>query len=235
MKTKNLILSLLVVTFLLSCSDDSELTVILKQSGNLKVELTQNETPVNETKVYLIPQTFMLIDKAAEPTSYIEYAIDMVTTNEDGIADFGEVNVGNYYTISEGVVVGSLIYHPGRTVQVVSDVNKKYTMEATDYYGTITITVNEYNSNTDIWEPTSGYHVAIIPSDFLENTESPEEDIDAAFDEDVTNASGMVTFNVPSGYYYYALVYTILDNVVVYELTFLETGEDYNRAINFSI
>jgi len=234
MKTKILISSFLIATFLWSCSDDSDLTVILKQSGDLKVELTQNGTPVNETMVYLIPQTFMFMDKADGPSSYIEAAIDMVKTDEDGIADFGEVNVGNYYTVSDGVPVGSLIYLPGRTVQVISDVNKKYTMEATDYSGTITITVNEYNTSTFIWEPASGYHVAIIPSDILDNTDSDEEAIAAAFTEDITNTSGMVTFNIPSGYYYYAIVYATLDDVEVYDLTYLETGEEYNEEIDFN-
>jgi len=226
MKTKNLILSFLVVALLWSCSDESDMTVILKESGELKVELTQNETPVSETMVYLIPQM-----NFRKSESYIDDAIDMQKTNEDGIADFGEVNSGNYYVATEEITVGSLIYIPERTVQVISDTKKTYSIEVLDYTGTITINVVDYYS----YNAMSDVHVALIPQDILNSTDTQEEAIAAAFDEKITGASGTVTFELPSGHYYYAIVYILEgEDIVDYtteSIDYLSIGEELNDYV----
>jgi len=232
MKTKNLLLTLLVAIFLWSCSDDSDMTVILKEAGKLKVEFTQNGAPLIGTMVYLIPEMNGGEDKG---NSYIEYAIDFKETDEDGIVDFGEVNVGNYYVITEGVVVGSMTYNPVRIVQVVSDTKKEYTVEVLDYKGTITLTVFTYDEYYEL-VPTSGIKVAILPQ---EDVIYPYEDaIDFAFAEKTTNSDGIVTFELPSGYYYDAIIYTtdsygVIEDIDNYSITYLETGYEYSINIHF--
>ena len=231
MKTKNLILSFLVVTFLWSCSEDSEMTVILKESGELKIELLQNGTPITETMVYLLPQMSMKIRKV--DLTNIEYAIDMKKTDEDGMVDFGEVNAGNYVIVTGGVVIGSLVYLPERTVQVISDAKKTYTIDVLDYVGSISITVNTYNIGTSVWEPASGYKVAIVLEEDTYLSLPVEDLIDLAIDEKITGVSGIVTFDLPSGYWYSAIVYTTFEDATTYNLTYLETGEEYSEVINF--
>lgn len=233
MKTKNLILTLLLGILLWSCSDETDFTVTLKESGTLKIELTQNAVPVVGTMVYLIPE--MNVYNKANSISYIDYAIDYKETDANGLVDFGEVNVGNYLIITEGVAIGGLDYNPTRIVQVISGAEKEYSIEALDYIGNITLTVLAYDEYYDM-VPTSGIKVAIIPE---QDVIYPYEDaIEFAFAEKTTNSDGIVTFELPSGYYYDAIVYITdtygdITDIDVFSITYLETDEEYKRNIYF--
>lgn len=233
MRTKKLLIALLAVLSIWSCSEDvTDYTVILKESGKLKVEFLQNNIPVSGTMVYLIPE--MNYDKG---NSYIEYAIDYKETNEDGFVDFGEVNAGNYIIITEGVVVGSLTYNPERIVQVISGEEKTYSIEVLDYSGDISIYVYSYNYDLYEYDALQGIHVAMVTDEIMYNTASVEEAIDQAYSDKTTNTDGIAEFNLPSGYYYYAIAYLIDEYGDIYyeveDITYLSTGEEYYDEIYF--
>lgn len=233
MKIRSLLATLLVATLLWSCSDETDLTITLKESGTLKIELTQDANPVAGAMVYLIPE--MNVPDKAISNTYIDYAIDFKETNANGLVDFGEVNAGNYTIITEGVTVSDLVYNPIRIVQVISGSEKKFSIETLDYTGSIKLTVLKYDNITYEYIPNSGLKVAILPEEDLYSTNTIEEAIDIAYVEKTTGSDGILIFDLPSGYYYYAIFYTTdsygeIMNYDSYSITYLETGEECNRT-----
>jgi hypothetical protein len=204
MKIKNLILGLAAVLAVSSCSDDENYTITLKESGKLSLEVTINESPVVGEIVYLIPQFDESKDKASE---VLEYSIDNKITDENGKVGYGDVNVGNYYLVMEDVEIGGKFYNPSKLVQAVSGVNKSYSINIMDYTGTIEITVQNYNYETYEYEPYSGAKVAILTDEDYNNSSDIEDRLTKTIEQETTGSSGTVSFTLPSGTSYYAIVY----------------------------
>lgn len=234
MKIRNLILGITALLAVSSCSDDENYTVTLKESGRLTLNITNNESPIVGETVYLIPQ----MDGGIKASSYdmIEYAIDNMETDENGKVSFGDVNMGNYYVVLNDVEIGGKFYNPAKTVQAVSDVNKIYSLNVMDYTGTIEITVKNYEYDSYEYEPYSGAKVAILTEDDYYSSADIEERISKKIEEQTTSATGKVTFELPSGEYYYAIVYiTNVSGDLEYtseSLTYLSIGEEYSKIFN---
>ena len=230
---KNLILLLAFVAVLVSCSED-EYTVTLKESGKLTAQLTQNGTAISGETVYLIPESS--VSNKDSKSSLIAYSIDYKETDENGNVDFGEVNSGNYYVATDGIEISGKTYYPSKVTQVVSGGTREVTMDVMDYTGTIELTVLEYDYNYYDYMPVSGVKVAILDEDDYSNANSFDDWMDSKIEESTTDSNGEVSFTLPSGTYYVAVVY-ITDSygdVTDYDteyLTYLDMDEEYSETM----
>jgi hypothetical protein len=236
MKIKNLILGLTVLLAVSSCSDDENYTIILKESGRLTLNVTNEESPIVGQNVYLIPQ-MNDFDKASGPSpGTIEYSIDNQETDENGKVSFGDVNVGNYYLVMEDVEIDGKFYNPSKLVQAVSDVNKLYSLNVMDYTGTIEVTVKNYSDITYEYELYSGAKVAILTDDDYYSSSDVEERLSKKIEQQTTSTSGKVVFDLPSGVYYHAIVYitNTEGDIESYSnsLTYLSPSEEYTTSFN---
>lgn len=233
MKTKNTLLVLAMLSFLFSCSEENEFTITLKESGKLQVQLLQNGIPITNETVYLIPESV----GSKESKSLVQYAIDYIDTDEQGYVDYGEVNTGNYFLATDGIELNYMTYYPVRIAQIVSGGNKSITLEVTEFTGTINLTIVEYDYMTYDYIPVSGVNVAILEeSDYYESY-NIDDRIENSIDDKKTNSNGEVSYTLPSGNYYVAIIYTkdsygeVNDYDVEY-LSYLDMGEEYNRTIS---
>lgn len=122
---KNYVLvGLLLIVGLVGCKDDDELTVILKQSGQLSLRLIDNEgNPVSDAEVTL---------------SIYDGELDVQTTNAEGRVDFGELNAESY-AISTEVTHGGQQYNVRKAVQVISGSKKDVEINVQEYVGSASI------------------------------------------------------------------------------------------------
>lgn len=169
-----------------SCKDDGMESITLKRSGNLKVVIKNGETPVASTQI-----TFYNADTENE--------LDIVTTDEQGVIDFGKLNEGNYGISFETSEPYSRI---NQELQVVSGENKEYTVQVEHYVGDLTLFLRDNNSGDLIAEDLK-VGVAIVPdnNDF-EKAFTNEEVIALATEMKYFGAEGKVFFeNIPTGTY----------------------------------
>lgn len=235
MKIRNLILGLTLLLAVSSCGEDNY-TITLKESGSLTLNVTNDESPIAGQNVYLMSQMPMDFKASVPNTGVIEYSIDIQETDANGTVSFVNVNAGIYYVVMEDVEIDGKFYNPSKLVQVVSDVNKLYSLNVKDYIGTIEITVKNYNDITYEYEPYSGAKVAILTENDYNSSSNDEERLTKKIEQQTTSTSGKVIFELPSGEYYYAIVYiTNTGGDIVLSsssLTYLNAGEEYYRTFN---
>lgn len=235
MKTKNIILLITILISLLSCSDETEYTVILKESGSLEVQLMQNEIPIANETIYLIPQTY---DYNDYKSPIDQYAVDYIETDENGNVDFGEVNAGNYFIATNGIEINNKTYFPVRILQIISGNSKSVTIDAIDYVGSIHLTITEYDYEYG-YTPLSGVKVAIITEDDYYNANNFDEWMENIIEEKTTDSNGEVSYTLPSGQRYYAIMY-ITDSYgdIIFDtnqLSYLDKDEEYKRTLSINL
>ena len=234
MKTKNYILIFVMLISFFSCSEETEFTITLKESGNLDVQLVQNGSPIANETIYLIP--FENSYSKEIKSSLEQYSVDYQKTNSNGVVDYGEVNAGNYYLATEGVEVSDKTYYPIKIAQVISAGSKSVTMEVMDFTGTISLTIQEYDYYNYEYAPLVGANVAIISEDDYYQSYDFDDWMDKKIEDKVTNSNGEVSYTLPSGDYYIAIIYItdVYGDVYDYDaeyLTYLDQGEDYEENI----
>jgi len=225
MKIKNLILGLTALLVVTSCSEDNYI-IKLKEAGRISLDVTNVESPLEGEKVYLIP-----LEGEMRSSEVIEYSIDNQVTDANGHVSFGDVNVGNYYIVMEDVEIDGKFYNPFKLVQAVSDVHKSYSLNVMDYTGTIEVTVKNYDNTSYEYEPYSGAKVAVLTENDYYNFSTIEERLTKKIEEQTTGSNGKVTFTLPSGESYYAIVYLTNESYTSEYLSYVDAGEEEYETI----
>lgn len=191
-----------------SCKDDKMESITLKRSGGLKVIIKNGESPVTSTQI-----TFSNADTGNE--------LDVVTTDEQGVIDFGKLNEGNYAISFETSEPYSRI---NQELQVVSGENKEYTVQVQDYVGDLTVFLKDYSTNDLIMEDLK-VGVAIVPknNDF-KKAFTNEDKIALATGMKYFGAEGSVSFeNIPTGDY---ILYHVVGDSIIAEVEQEEQEEE---------
>lgn len=199
---KNLRLFLLMLLIstsglMVACKDDDMESITLKRSGNLRVVVKNGDAPVANTQV-----RFYNADTGNE--------LDIVSTDEQGIVDFGKLNEGNYSISFEVSDPYSFIE---QEFQVVSGENKEYSVQVSDYVGNLNLFLKDNYWNNIIKEDLN-IGIAIVPdNDDFKKVFTNEEIIALATDSKYFGTDGKILFeNIPTGDY---RIYQILADTIV--------------------
>jgi hypothetical protein len=191
MKTK--ILSLFALALIASsCNKNNDLTVTLKQSGPLSVNVTNDAgTPLSDVKVKLY------VSDSEDPY------LDAINTDKNGNVNFGEVNSGSYSVVLDTPKVNGIKYMPVKEIQVVSGSKKEVKINVQEYIGTVNFTFYQDNYPTN--PAFSGLNVILVAYNYGSSTLAYK--IQKAEYSGKTNASGKISFKIPSSRTFQLVVY----------------------------
>lgn len=192
-----------------SCKDDDDLNVTLKSQGNLSFKFVDsNANPVANVAV----------------TLYLENnTYDTQKTNEEGVANFGELLSGFYSITTKAISIGNSKYSVRKTIQVTPGMSSALVINPQEYVGEITLiaTLNIDGSRV----VASNVGVALIPQSDVPNVFSDAEILALAYVKGTTNESGKVTLkNVPANIPYAVFIYA--NKLRAFEQGNLSVGKD---------
>lgn len=133
--------------------------------------------------------------------------VETAQTNQEGIAYFSDLAPRNYLVTADSPAVNNLKYRTTEFVQVVADIEKKKTLNVTEFSGLINIILV---SRDDYRTPLKNVGVVAFPI----NEPGPNSDninayIKTAPLKGVTDENGSVSFKVPSNVYFDFIVYSL--------------------------
>ncbi len=214
---KRILLFILVAAVgLTTACKDEDLTVTLIENGNLQLTLVDNNAN-------------LIAD--AEVTLYQgSFELDELTTTENGLADFGKLNVGSYIAVVEATVNGKE-YTFNKGMQVVAGATKQYEANVESYVGDISLQFR--NSSDDTFAEVEGLETVLVrKNDAYFAANSLSEYLSLAIATVNSDAQGKVIYeNVPVGSY--VLIYH--DGVDVESSTTVYISKDENEFISFYI
>jgi hypothetical protein len=204
---QTLTLFILSVILFTTCQKSNDLTVTLKQSGILKIQLTdKNNNPLVGNKVKLY--TNFAYSLSGNQQSY-DLLYDTKTTDANGSVDFGELNQGIYVVVSEKVKVGNISYNVMKPVQLVTGNSNSLAINPEDYVGKITLKVymsDNYSSGS--YSPVSNANVVLVNYDDFVDSMTHQEILAKAAVTGQTDTHGKVVFEkAPANFDYKAYVY----------------------------
>jgi hypothetical protein len=122
---------------------------------------------------------------------YYSSPLEQAITDADGYVSFKDILSGSYLFRADDVPVGALTYNISQDVQVIAGIQKEYTLNATDYSGSVTIEViNDYD-----YTPIVGINVGLFKMDDYINGMDYTQLMDIVFSTMVTDEAGKVTFS----------------------------------------
>lgn len=206
---KYFLISLLILASLFSsCSKQDlsgEIGVNLKSAGILKVILKDAEgTPIANQKLSIY-------------YSYYEGSLPLLemNTNDEGIADFGEIISSNYVLIAEEVEDGGVEYNVTQPLQVIGGSTKELSLVPSTYSAKLRLNVFEAKYDYGSWTDKKGLtntKVAIVPNNSYSSFENIME---SAIMEGELGSSNTIVFEkvpVTSYQHYEVLIYKDKDN-----------------------
>jgi hypothetical protein len=202
MKKINLIIITALIMFLSACQKD-KITVTLNTSGSLTVQIADNTgNKFQNIKVHL----YTYISSNGSQVLY-SGELDSKSTDANGNVNFGTLEAGSYYLVTDTVKNGNKKYLIAKAVQVISGNAKSLVLNPLEYIGTIRLHVNIYTSGTDTLDRTT-LKVALVNYKDYVSKDNRQKVINKAVDIESCDANGYVEFkNVPSNIQYYAYVY----------------------------
>lgn len=219
MKSKLFILFALSL-FFFSCQDN-DLTVTLKQSGNLSVKITDNKSKaLSNVKVKLY--------SGDGSTSYS--MLDALTSGADGVVNFGELNYGSYTLVVDTPKVDGIKYLPMKTVQVISGSSKQVSINVQEYVGTLKIIFSKYSYTDYSTTLYSGLNVLLVPYEDYTYSSTLDIYMQAAEFISKADATGTVNFKIPSDRTYYVIIYD--DNLKKEVLGYIYVDKDESVKLN---
>lgn len=206
---KKVLLFILVATVgLTTACKDEDLTVTLIENGNLQLTLVDNNANfIADAKVTLYQESSEL---------------DELTTTDNGLADFGKLNVGSYTAVVEATVNGKE-YTFNKGMQVVAGATKQYETNVESYVGSISLQFR--NSSTGAKAEVGGLKTALIRiNDAYYDASTLDDYLSIALETQTSDNSGKVLYEeVPEGYY--QIMYHN-DEDVISSSTFTVTKDD---------
>lgn len=221
---KSVILAFFMIFFtILSCSKKEENTIVLKTSGQLKVQVINKQNqPFDNIKVKLFDYSL---------NDIIKYSY----TDKDGIVDFEEINANNYSIIVDTPKINNIKFYPQENVQIVSGVNKLLKIVVDDYVGSIFFCIYRMGIIKDYYKikPFVGLNILLIN---IENY-APLATLDdyklRASMNITTDSAGLITArNIPSGITYEVIAYKANESVYqhIYDFS-LKKGDKITTTI----
>lgn len=202
MKSKLTLLILLVAVFI-SCKKTTNVDVKISTSGKLTYKLTDDAGKgLANVKVSLFDRM--------DTYYYSNYNILLETrlTDQNGLADFGDLNPNSYLLVTDSAKVNNVAYMVQEYVQVITGAVKAKETKVTDYSGTFALTVRSYNNN----QPLKNIGVIIIPSNKFNYASTTAANLKVADFSGVTNDAGLITFKIPSNKQYSVYLYNTVTN-----------------------
>lgn len=149
------IICLFIVTIFLGCSKNEDGTIILKTSGQLKVQIVNKQNqPFENIRVKLFDYSLKDILK----DSY---------TDKNGLIDFKDINSGNYSIIVDTPKINNVKFYPQENIQIISGINQLYKIVVDDYVGNVILYFNKISiiNNIEVATPFTGLNILFINID----------------------------------------------------------------------
>lgn len=204
MKYKIMLLLILTAT-VISCKKTTNVRVVDPASaGKLSYKIVDDAGKG-------LPNVKVSIYDNKEYTSGIFYdpssLIDTLITDNNGVASFSGLAAANYLVVADSPAVNKVKYDVREFVQVVAGIDKEKVTKASDFSGTLRITLK---SNLDYSTFLTNTGVAAIPYNPA-NIKSIDikSVVNAAAITGITNAQGFVTLKIPSNVNYYLVAYSL--------------------------
>ncbi len=221
MKNFKLYLIIAVVAFFATCQKDN-ITVTLKTAGNLSVQIADSTgKKYANVKVHL----------STSSSSSYSNDLDVETTDNNGSVNFGTVESGTYYIVTDTIKNGNKKYLIAKPIQIISGDSKNYVFNPFEYVGTFKF---KLYLSPDTIKHTS-IQIALVNYNDYSNRLNRSQVISKAVDVKPFNNAGTVEFdNVPANITYVAYVFiNNTDSVGAWINTF-SVGKDntYSGSIN---
>jgi len=208
---KLLLFILVAAVGLTTACKDEDLTVTLVENGNLQLTLVDNNgNLIADAKV-------TLYDESSE--------LEELTTTENGLADFGKLNVGSYSAVVEATVNGKE-YEFNKGMQVVAGATKQYEANVESYVGNISLQFR--NTSSGNIAEVEGLQIALVRrNDAYYEAVDLNEYLALSVEDQNSNSQGKVTFDdIPEGSY--VAIYHDGENIINSSTVYVDKGDtDY--------
>ncbi|PTS99901.1 hypothetical protein DBR11_11325 [Pedobacter sp. HMWF019] len=219
-------LFILLLAILASCKKTTNVDVTVSTSGKLSYKLLDGSGKgLPNVKV-------SLFDNLENYYYTSRILLDTRTTDQNGLADFGDLNPRNYLLIPDSPMVNNVKYSIQDYVQVTAGKTKIKEVKVTDCVGTFTFLIKSYFTSL----PAKNIGILLIPANksFYSSTATPYLNI--ADYKGITDDSGSASFKVPSNKEYVACIYNTTTNVyynLINSMT-VQTNAIFNMPVYIS-
>jgi len=203
MKNFSILAIVAIIAIFSSCQKD-EITVNLKTSGNISVQLIDSaKTTYPKVKVHLYSSYY-----STNGSLYYNGEIDVFTTDDKGNVDFGTVAAGTYFVVADTIKNGNKKYIASKMVQVVSGDSKNVMLNPFEHIGNIKLNLNLYTGSSVDTFKRSKMKVALIYANDYYPKMTRSKILSKALEVKSFNDDGSVAFNnVPANITYMTYVY----------------------------
>jgi len=201
MKSKFTLLILLLAVFA-SCKKNNDVEVTVSTSGKLTYKM------LDDSGKGLPNVKVSLFDNLGTYNNNGAILLDTRLTDQNGLADFGDLNPKTYMVIPDSPMVNNVKYYILDYVQVVTGKTKNKEVKVSDNSGTFNFTVKS-NYNNQLLKDIG---ILMIPYNKFTYQSSATGFFNIADYKGVTNDAGFVSFKVPSNKMYSIYIYNITTN-----------------------
>ena len=199
----------------------------IKDSGTLTVKLVDNNnSPLPDIKIKLYNQQSPIYDVKSNLINLYGSILDDGKTDNNGVVNFGELNAGTYYIEADTPKVNGVKYHPQKAFQVIANHSKKITINVEEYTGTLQMLFLNLTNLTPFQDLT----VLLVPSENYISNSTIDNYTTLAEYNTTTDASGYVTFKLPSDRFFYVIVYPADKSFQQYYLIVVSKDETYKNT-----
>jgi hypothetical protein len=222
MKTFKLVTFILLgVIILPGCYQKKELEIDMTiiEDGDLQIRITDSQDAgIANVRVKL---------NTGNGSSILEESV----TDANGWVTFNGLLSGTYGVTAEEVIINEMPYYVYRSVQVLPGLEKEYIIDASEYCGSVTITVLDWNTEM----PIEGIHVGIFNREHYRFSMDFSEVTNIVFANSITDENGIVRFEEIPLIQYGRIVYTDEQNFSIEPNSFtLSTkGQEENVTIYY--
>jgi len=221
MKSKITFLLILAI-FAASCKKTTDVNVTVSTSGKLTYKLVDDGGKgIPNVKVSLFDNI----------NSYYNTSVllDTRSTDQNGVADFGDLNPSTYLVVPDSPMVNNIKYFFREYVQVITGNTKQRDVKVSDFSATLNLNVKLYSTGLAL----KNAGVLLIPSNkFVYSTSIANLSGIAEF-KGVTTDNGAATFKVPSTKAYTIVIYNMSTNIVSTTYTYFSL--DKGATVNLSM
>lgn len=219
---------LLILLSFFACSKNNDITVHIKNSGNLLVKVTDNlGAGIPDAKV-------KLYDSHNTNAYGYEIELESAKTNDKGEVAFKDLNPGNYTILVDTVKLNGSFFRPIAILQIAPSVDKYMTINATDYKGILDITLyysyTYYSNSTPLQNGT----ILLIPRNNITYNLCAEQVKKSALIFGKSDGSGRLKLQIPCGVNF--LIYASVDGKAgVVRLGEVAVGKDQVNSLNYTL
>lgn len=193
-------LCILLVAMLSSCKKTTDVEVTLSTSGKLSYKLVDDagkgipNIPVNLSQVVNAYTGDVLLDTRV--------------TDQDGVADFGDLNPVVYVLSASGIKINKTVYTIREFAQVQTGKNNQKTLKVSDFSGTLGLYLQRYPDP----EPLVNKGVILIPADRFSYDLPVQQLLPLAEAKGVTDVNGYCAFKISTDVEYFMIAYDLNTN-----------------------